>query len=54
MSRVAGIPAAHPAALWQCGASRFDLAAAKHDLGYEPRVTIAEGLERLRTHLQRD
>jgi dihydropteroate synthase len=25
MSRAAGIPAAHPAALWQCGASRFDV-----------------------------
>ena len=27
MSRAAGIPAAHPAAVWQCGASRFDLTA---------------------------
>jgi dihydropteroate synthase len=27
MSRAAGIPAAHPAATWQCGATRFDLTA---------------------------
>ncbi|NBO93229.1 MAG: hypothetical protein EBV06_13100, partial [Planctomycetia bacterium] len=30
----------------------FDLTAARRDLGYEPRVSIAEGLERLRKWLK--
>ena len=30
----------------------FDISAARRDLGYEPRVTIAEGLERLAAHLR--
>ena len=29
----------------------FDISAARRDLGYHPRVTIAEGLEKLRAHL---
>lgn len=31
----------------------FDISTAKHDLGYSPRVTIAEGLERLREFFDR-
>ena len=29
------------------GSARYDMTPATHDLGYVPRVTIAEGLERL-------
>jgi nucleoside-diphosphate-sugar epimerase len=30
----------------------FDVSAAKRDFGYEPRVSIREGLERLRVWLR--
>jgi 2-alkyl-3-oxoalkanoate reductase len=29
----------------------FDISAARRDLGYEPKISLAEGLERLRRHL---
>lgn len=32
----------------------FDLSAAQNDLGYKPRVSVQEGLARLRHHLQAD
>lgn len=32
----------------------FDISAARRDLGYEPQVSVAEGLERLRIWLARD
>ena len=32
----------------------FDLRAARRDLGYQPRVSIDEGMKRLETWLQAD
>src|SRR5262249_25325033 len=31
----------------------FSIEAARRDLGYEPKVTIAEGMQRLKQHMQR-
>ena len=44
-----------PVTRWTAGqlstAHWFDISAAKRDLGYEPRISITEGLELLRKHM---